>query len=480
VSVLIALADVGSGVQLEEVLANAGLVARWDATQADGPQRTAADAAVVVLDADHLGTRLLAVADAWRDRASVPGVIAMGSSATARELAPRARVTLLAPAAKTQTVVAAIRDAAKLRLATEMRWPVLRAAVGLPAVDDSPAAWQPTLAAARTVDAEIPRTALRWHAHHYATPTARLDELRADRILTVPELATLAHLDGTRTVQSVIAQGPLEMVQAARVVWALVSMGAIELSPEVHDIATPARRSLHELRVHLRARAKRLQGATYYDVLEISPLAEYGDIEAAYRLVGQRYAPDVLARHDLADVTGVEAMWAIVEKARSVLVDQASRGRYHDWLRSRELHTVWAIEPAAARHAIEAFARGQHSLADGDVHRAMSDLAAACRHHPGHPDYESSLAWARFRVQVASGRDQVECANHERKLVEEMLLGCRAWPRALVALALLCAASGDVDSARWHLHTALVVDPNVPAATQLARRLGMVTRRATP
>ncbi|HEV7553901.1 MAG TPA: hypothetical protein VGO00_00525, partial [Kofleriaceae bacterium] len=79
-SVLIALADVGSGVQLEEVLANAGLVARWDATQADGPQRSSADAAVVVLDADHLGTRLLAVADAWRDRASVPGVIAMGSS----------------------------------------------------------------------------------------------------------------------------------------------------------------------------------------------------------------------------------------------------------------------------------------------------------------------------------------------------------------------------------------------------------------
>src|SRR5262249_45131397 len=130
--------------------------------------------------------------------------------------------------------------------------------------------------------------------------------------------------------------------------------------------------------------------------------------------------------------------------------------------------------------AAEAFARGQHHLADGDVHRAMGELATACRYHPGHPDYETNLAWARYRVQVASGRDQVEAATHERELVESVLLGCRVWPRALVALALLCVAAGDVGSARWHLRSALVADPNLPAAVQLARRLGMVGRRATP
>jgi uncharacterized protein HemY len=42
-----------------------------------------------------------------------------------------------------------------------------------------------------------------------------------------------------------------------------------------------------------------------------------------------------------------------------------------------------------------------------------------------------------------------------------------------VALALLCAAGNDLDSARWHVHTALAVDPNEPAAQQLAQRLGM-------
>jgi hypothetical protein len=43
----------------------------------------------------------------------------------------------------------------------------------------------------------------------------------------------------------------------------------------------------------------------------------------------------------------------------------------------------------------------------------------------------------------------------------------------LVALALLCAAGGDADSARWHLAIALSIDPNVPAAAQLAQRLGL-------
>src|SRR5262249_62317977 len=99
--------------------------------------------------------------------------------------------------------------------------------------------------------------------------------------------------------------------------------------------------------------------------------------------------------------------------------------------------------------------------------------ARAGRQFPGHPDYEASLAWARYRVQVGSGRDRIEAATAERRAIEDLLLGRRPWPHALVALALLCAAAGDADAARWHLHVALQIDPNVPAAAQLAQRLGL-------
>ena len=159
-----------------------------------------------------------------------------------------------------------------------------------------------------------------------------------------------------------------------------------------------------------------------------------------------------------------------------MLIDHAQRGRYHDWLRQHlpELNTVWAIDPAVARAAAAAFARGQRWLGDGDVHRAMSELAGACRQFPGHPEYEASLAWARYRVQVGSGRDRIEAAVVERTALEALLLGRRPWPRALVALALLCTAAGDAGAARWHLHAALAIDPTTPAAAQLAHRLGLL------
>jgi hypothetical protein len=473
-SVLIALADVGLSVQLEDQLVRAGLAASWDAAQVAAPGAGAAD--VVVVDADHLGERLADLVAAWRGRPAVPGVIAIGSSRTARDQAPRARVTLVAPGATPATLTAAIHDAHALRLATELRWPLLRAALELPAADDAHPAWQPTLAAARSADLAIPRAALRWHVHDYATPTARLDELRDDRALTVPELDLVTRIDGTVTVQRLVERAPEGPAAAARLLWALASMSAIAFTPEVHDIATAPRRALAELRAHLRARSARLEGSTYYDVLEVSPLAEVDDIDAAHRLVGLRYAPGALAGHDLAGLAElVEPTWALVDRARAVLVDHAQRGRYHDWLRHKlpGLRTVWAIDPATAQAAAASFARGQRSLGDGDVHRATGELAAACRQFPGHPEYEASLAWARYRVQVGSGRDPTEAAIAERAALDDLLLGRRPWPRALVALALLCAAAGDADAARWHLRTALAVDPTAPAAAQLAQRLGM-------
>ncbi len=474
-AVLIALADVGPAVQLEEQLNQAGVKATWDITQADGP-RGGNSAAVVLIDADHLGSKLAAVTGLWRDQPNVPGVIAIGSSTVSRAQAPIARTTLVSPKAKLSTLVTAIQEAAKLRLASDMRWPVLRAAVGLPPIADSPQAWQPTLAAARKVDLDIPRNALRWKAMQYATPTARLDELREQRMLIVPELEACKKLDGTRTVQRLVATGPVDPQQTARVLWALGSMGALQFTAEVADLATVPRRMLHELRTHLRARAQRLERSTFYDVLELTPLAEYPDIEEAHQLLSLRYAPKVLAEYDLSELQPqVEPMWELIEKAHSVLVDHAARGRYHDWLRSKlpELRTIWAIDPSLVQAAAVAFTRGQAALGEGDVHKAMSELALACRKFPGQPEYEANFAWARYRVQVASGKDRIAAAVAERQHIEDLMLGCRPWPRALVALALLCAASGDADAARWHLHIALQTDPNVPAAAQLAQRLGM-------
>jgi hypothetical protein len=474
VRVLIAMADVGSGVQLEEILTQAGFEAGWDGAQADGPRGGTPE--LVLLDADHLGKRLTEVVNAWRDHISVPGLVAIGTSPIARELAPAARITLLSPSASPNTMASALKEAAKLRLTAGLRWPVLRAALKLPPATNEPSAWRATLLHARNVDVEIPRAALRWHVHHYVTPTDLLDQLREERVLSVPELETCEFINGTMTLNSLIGAGTLDASQNARLIWALASMGALDITIEVRDVATPQRRALAEIRDHLRARTKRLERGTHYDVLEISPLAEYADIEAAYRLVGERYSPQVLARFDLADLAAlVQPIWQQVEEARATLLDDATRGRYVDWVRKniKALDTVWWLDTSSAKLAADAFARGQQALSKGDAHKAMGDFAMACRHHPGQPEYEANLSWVRFRIQVAAGKDQAQCAGAERKAVEEHLAGRRPWPRALVALALLCAAGGDADTARWHLRTALIIDPQLPAAIALAQRLGM-------
>jgi hypothetical protein len=183
--------------------------------------------------------------------------------------------------------------------------------------------------------------------------------------------------------------------------------------------------------------------------------------------------------HDLADLAAhVAPQWQLVEKARSVLVDIAARGRYNDWVRARwsELRTTWAVELGAARAAADAYTRAQKALGDGDVHRAVGELATACRNFPGHPEYESGLCWARYRTQVSAGKDRAATARTERQNAEATLAGTRPWPRALLALALLCAADSDPEAARWHLREALSIDPSLPAARQLLQRLGPTAR----
>jgi hypothetical protein len=479
--VLLALADLGLGVQLQEALEARGVAVRWDPAAAEGP--TASYLAggdledVVVVDADSLGERVTATAEAWRRIDPAPAVIALGSTAAAARAAEAAHCQLLAASGDADAFLKASEAAMKLRFAGSLTRALARRALGLPPVAEPVADAAQIVGAARALPVELAREALRWHARSYVCVAGDLiAALREVRALTIPEVDFIAHLDGSLTVQTLVKRGPIDGPHAARLLWALASVGAVAITPEPYDLATPRRRALAMIRRHLRGRQERLERGTFYDVLEITPNAELEDIQACYELVGRRYAPEMLAGHDLADLAPlVEPLWQQVEKARGVMQDIASRGRYNDWLRSRwsEIRSHWAIEMSAAETAAECFARGQRALGEGDVHRAVGDFAAAARNHPGHPEYEVNLSWARYRV--AAGRDpdsRATAARRERAAAEALMWGTRPWPRAMVALALLCASDGDPDTARWHLTEALSIDPNLPAAHNLLARLG--------
>jgi hypothetical protein len=479
--VLLALSDLGLGIQLQESLEGRGVPVRWDPNAVAGPTARHLAGAdlddIVVLDADHLGNRLLAAAEAWRKVDPAPALLALGSTAAAAESAAAARLQLIGAADDAATFQRAAEEAMRLRFAGSMTRGLARRALELTQVGEPIADAAQIVGAARALPVEVAKEALRWHARSYVCGDAEMiNALRDVRALTIPEVEFVAHLDGTSTVQTLVKAGPIDAWHAARLLWSLTSVGAAAVTPEPCDLATPRRRALAMIRKHLRARQARLEKGTFYDVLEVTPAVETEDIEEAYEGVGRRYAPQVLAGFDLADLAGlVDPLWQTVEKARGVLHDIAARGRYNDWLQSRwsELRTCWAVENTAAQMAVESWQRGQRALGEGDVHRAVGELAAAARNHPGHPEYEANLAWARYRT--AAGRDEAaraEVARRERANAEASYWGCRPWPRAMLALALLCAADGDPDTARWHLQEALAIDPNLPAAQQLLARLG--------
>jgi len=479
-SVLLAFDDVGMAVQLQDSLGTAGHQVQWDAARADGPgDDFGAGPDVVLLSGSESGPPIEKMVQGWRDAVPPPGILVLVANEADQNAAARARAAHLPCTASHAELEHAIAEASRLRFASglEAASPLHVALHSLgisPREDDAENAVR-VIAGSRDADIDTVREALRWHAQQYVTADPNsIEALRERRALQIPEVEFVNLLDGTRTLQTVVRAEALDGWHAARMVWALASVGALTFTPEPPDLHTRARRALATTRFHLRARQARLRRATYFDVLEVIPEARPEQLEYAYKVLALRYAPNRLDKMDLGDAAPlVRPLWEQIGQAYTTLAKWGDRKRYHDWVVSQgdALQSSWMVGAEDARRAADALAIGQKALIDGRVYKAVSDMAAACRLHQQHPEYEASLCWARYRAEVSGGKDREAVVARERAIAERASAGCRPWPRALLALGLLCVADGDAEAARWHLREALAVDPNMPAAKQILARL---------
>jgi hypothetical protein len=479
-SVLLAFDDVGLGFQLQETLAGTDHEVRFDAKQARAPGGGERPDVVLLAAPADAAVGLAEQARAWREVIPPPALIVLYNSAAERDAAVAARLPAVPAGVDRGELLIAIDGALAVRYAGGLRSSAPRAvamrALGVQASGDDGEDDRRVLAAARKADVQMVKEALRWHAAEYVTVSpAGVDRLRELRALSIPEVELMPALDGTRTLQLALkTPGKLDAWGAARVIWALASLGEIAFSAEPIDQHTPARRRLAQARLHLRARQARLAHATLYDVLEILPRADPGEAARAADLLALRCSPTRLGDLDLSTLAPLVApMWEQILEARRVLGNPNERLRYNATVSQQTgVVTEWAHSRLDPAPAFEALAASQKALLDGDVYKALSTAAQACRLFPGHAELETSLAWARFRADVQGGKDRAETARRERATADRWNLGRRPWPRALVALGLLCAADGDADSARWHLHEALEADPTHASARQLLQRLG--------
>jgi hypothetical protein len=469
-TVALAFDDVGLAVPVQEALEAAGHRVIWRADLTPAAVRTSGlhfDAVVI----DATGA-LDQAAEDWRDLDPPPALLAVGV-AEAEAAAAAAAVPFADSTQPPPVIAAALQRALALRWVGRLSPAFARGALGVRSSGEPLRDAAAVIAGARRMPFELAREALRGHAGQYVIATAMVAELREQRALEIPEVELTKRLDGARTVRTVAAGGAMEATAALRALWALCSVGAAALSDEPPDPSSPVCRAVAEARRHVRARRARVARTTIYDLLEVDRVAGPADRERAVRALAIRFSPERLGALDLGELAAqVAPMWEQLQKAYAVFADPNLLALYDNKIKSQPPPgALWWQGPFDSQRAEQHFARGQKALIDGEAFKAVSEFAAAARLHPDHPDYEASLAWARFRADVARGKDKLEVARRERASAEEVTYGRRPWPRALIALALLCAAAEDADAARWHLREALEVDPSSPTARQLLARL---------
>ena len=467
--------DIGLGIQFVDAFEADGYEVAWPRTPGGVPPADLEQVPdAVILGAADNDVTLGKWVRSWRVLDPPPAILVISRSEELRSSIESLRAIPVSPAIEAAELRPLAKRAIELRYMAELSTRFALRALGVKGIDDSDRA-ATILDGSRNIGAELVREALRPRIHDYISTTTRIDDLRSARAISAPELEIARSLDGSITVSRAIDRAA-DAAMAARVVWALVCIGAAKLTNEPPDQSTPARRAVSRARHHLRERQRRLRrGKSHYtDVLDVpldSTPAEVDD--AAFRL-GVRFSPRQLGHLDLGDQSPyVAPLWAQIEKARAMLRDRQSCEQYDAWLATKGVDlAVQRIErPTDRVGAEQEFLAGQRALSRSDVKKAISFFAAAARKYPGHADYESYLAWARYRESLDNDEDKLDAAMRERTRVEEAHSGRPPRPRALLALALLCAASEDPGAAAWYLDEALTCDPQFELAKQIRARL---------
>jgi len=470
--------DLGLGIQFVDALEGAGHEVAWPRTSADVPPEDLDVVPDVVILGPSSNDALLGQwSDGWRALDPPPAVMVLCPDDNAVAVAESLQALPVSPQVDGPELNELIPRALALRFAAQLNLRFARHAAGVEDQGDELGEAAQVLARARTVDAHLVREALRRHIHEYVTATEIVDRLRERGALDGADRALAATLDGTITLGRAIHNAHHEPTAAARLLWALASVGGMRLTAEPPDQSTLGRRAVTRARQHLRDRRHRLRRgkANYYEVLEVRYNPSSAEIESAILRLAIRFAPNSVAHLDLGDLASlVEPLWRQIESARRMLSDVTSRQEYHKWLQSKgtdmaRLARERTADPVAAE---EDFVACQDALSKGEVFKAVSLFASAARRHPDHADYDAYLAWARYRSALEKDEDTAEAALRERTIIESAQTGRGPRPRALLALGMLCAACADPGSARWYLQEALACDPQFGPARQILARLG--------
>jgi curved DNA-binding protein CbpA len=249
--------------------------------------------------------------------------------------------------------------------------------------------------------------------------------------LTPKEGFVLSRVDGQSSIADVISVTPMAEEETLRCLFALISAGFLEFGAKGRDL-TPSTRRVFEMpllfspresapssppdsksasvadknmREEILAKHAALAGSTFYDCLEIRPMAKDPEIRRAYLTLVKKYHPDRHGSEHLRDLHPLlQEILAKATDAYEALYNPTSRRCYDQSLRAEAprgevvASPIEAPAPApptpaetiAARYYREATA----FLARRDFHEAVRLLEEVVQLDPTRVEYHRALAQA--------------------------------------------------------------------------------------
>jgi curved DNA-binding protein CbpA len=253
--------------------------------------------------------------------------------------------------------------------------------------------------------------------------------------LTPQEGFVLSRVDGQSSIADVVAVTPMSEDETLQCVYALLSAGFLEFGAKGRNLTPSTRRIVEvpllfssreplpppikgpsaegsppspldrEARSQILAKHAALSGSTFYDCLEVRPLAKDAEIRKAYLALVKKYHPDRHRAPHLRDVQPLlQEILARATEAYEALYNPSSRRGYDQSLRSEAprgeavaapIEAPVAAPPTAGQNmAARYFREATAFLADKDYHAAVKLLEEVVELDPTRAEYHRALAQA--------------------------------------------------------------------------------------
>lgn len=297
------------------------------------------------------------------------------------------------------------------------------------------------------------------------------------------ELRLLSLLDGSRTIEAVIAATfrepalltALWIADRARLIryGDKPRSGAGDASPieiEIEVTTTETKTAspsdgdasaqsgnpspeAEEVRKEVLALHEQIDRSTHYEILRIAADSPAAAIKRAYFKAAKRYHPDRLARLGVEDVKGqASEVFAAIAEAHELLSDAERRGDYDQLLATGDVADDVDVTRIAQAEGF--FRKGQVLVKMGNFRAAVELLETAVELWPDECVYQATLGWARFRQTPPDHRGAAEALRRAVDIDPEDAQAHRWLSQALHAL-------GDAADAAEHAARASRLDPTV-------------------